>query len=61
MIHTYMEISQGKPLCNYLYLKLKCVLFIFSLFSPTKSENRREKRWHQREAGAPAGGKRIGK
>jgi hypothetical protein len=39
-----MEISQGNSLCSYLYLKLKCHVFhlIFSLFSPTKSENRKE-------------------
>jgi hypothetical protein len=28
-----MEISQGNSLCSYLYLKLKCHLFSFYLFS----------------------------
>jgi hypothetical protein len=39
-----MEISQGKSLCSYLYLKLKCHVFILSFvfFFPTKTENRRE-------------------
>jgi hypothetical protein len=51
MIHTYMEISQGKPLCNYLYLKLKCVLFVylFSFFSYKIREQ-------EGEEVAPAGG-----
>jgi hypothetical protein len=39
IIHIYVELSQG----NSLYHKLKChdFHFVFSLFSPTKSENRR--------------------
>jgi hypothetical protein len=43
IIHMHMEISQGNSLCVYLYVKLKCHVFhfIFSLFSFTKSENRR--------------------
>jgi hypothetical protein len=38
-----MEIPQGSSLCSYLYLKLNVMFFcfIFSLFSPTKSENRK--------------------
>jgi hypothetical protein len=60
MIHTYKEISQGNSLFSYLYHKPKCHVFCFicSLFSPTKSENRREeqvlprgKGWHQWERG----------
>jgi hypothetical protein len=31
--HTYMEISQGNSLCSYMYLKLKCHVFSFYLFS----------------------------
>jgi hypothetical protein len=59
-IHMYMEISQGNFLCSYLYLKLKShgFCFIFSLFSPKKSEKKREKQvlakgknWHQWELG----------
>jgi hypothetical protein len=30
IIHTYIEISQGNSLCSYLYLKLKCHVFILS-------------------------------
>jgi hypothetical protein len=53
-----MEISQGNSLCSYVYLKLKCYgfCFIYSLFSPTKLENRRVEQvlpkgegWHQWE------------
>jgi hypothetical protein len=60
IIHIYMEISQGNSLCSYYYLELKrhAFYFIISLFSPTKSENRREeqvlprgKGWHQWERG----------
>jgi hypothetical protein len=41
--HICMERTQGNSLCRYLYLKLeKChvSLFIFYIFSSTKSENR---------------------
>jgi hypothetical protein len=42
--HIYIEISQGNSLCSNLNLKqTKMLIFlIFSLFSSTKSENRRE-------------------
>jgi hypothetical protein len=44
IIHTYMEIPQGNSQCSsFISHKLKCPVlhFIFSLFSPTKSENKR--------------------
>jgi hypothetical protein len=48
IIHIYMEISQGKSLCIYLYFKqqkntISFFLFFFP-FSSTKSENRRADR-----------------
>jgi hypothetical protein len=55
IIYIYMEISQGNQLCNYPNLKVKCCFFhfLFSLFSSTKSQNRRAeqilsrgKGWH---------------
>jgi hypothetical protein len=60
IIHTYMKISQGNSLYNFLYLKLKCHVFhfIFALFfsykireqesgaSPAQGENRQ--RWEGR-------------
>jgi hypothetical protein len=39
IIHIYMELSQGKHLCVYLYLKQQ--KYNFFLFSSTKSENRK--------------------
>jgi hypothetical protein len=57
-LNICMEIPQGNSLCSYLYLKLKCHVFsfIFSLFSPTKSEHRRTEQvlprregWHRWE------------
>jgi hypothetical protein len=60
LINTYIDISQGNSLCNYLYLKLKwhVFCFIFHLFSPIKSENRKAEQvllkgegLHQWEAG----------
>jgi hypothetical protein len=44
VIHICKEISQGNSLCSYIYLKLAnhhVFLFIFYLFSSTKSENKR--------------------
>jgi hypothetical protein len=44
IIHKYMEISQENSLCSNVYLKqVKChaFLFIHSLLSYTKSENRK--------------------
>jgi hypothetical protein len=44
VIHICMGAAQGISLCSYLHLELgKChvSLFIFYVFSPTKSENRR--------------------
>jgi hypothetical protein len=50
--HISIEISQGKSLCSYLYLKQAKMSFF--LFSSTKSENRgtekvlpRVEGWHQ--------------
>jgi hypothetical protein len=43
--HIHMEISPVN-FCSYLYLKLSkmsCFFYIFSLFSSTKSNNRRTK------------------
>jgi hypothetical protein len=43
IIHIYMEISHRNSLYSYLYLKqAKMSCFSFSLFSSTKSENRRK-------------------
>jgi hypothetical protein len=33
IVHTYMKISQGNSLSSYLYLKLKCHVSCFYLFS----------------------------
>jgi hypothetical protein len=45
IIRIYMEISKGKSLCNYFYLKqtkISCFLFcLFSFFSSTKFGNSR--------------------
>jgi hypothetical protein len=42
IIHIYMEISRGNSLHSCLYLKqTKMPCFAFSLFSSTKSQNRR--------------------
>jgi hypothetical protein len=42
VIHTCMETTQGNSLCLYLKLaKHHVPLFIFYVFSSTKSENRR--------------------
>jgi hypothetical protein len=43
IIHICMEISLGNSLCSYLYFKQakKVFLFIFYLFSSTKSEKKR--------------------
>jgi hypothetical protein len=49
MIHIYIEISQENSLHSYLYLK-HAKLCIFSLFSSTKSENKRAE-WVLAEAG----------
>jgi hypothetical protein len=53
IVHTNMEISQGNTLCSYLYLKLKCHAFhfLFSLFSSTKSENKKVEQSLPREGG----------
>jgi hypothetical protein len=54
LMHAYMEISQENSLCSYLYLKPKCHVFhfIFSLFSPTKLENKwAQQAWCRRRAG----------
>jgi hypothetical protein len=53
IIHIYMEISQGNSLCSYLYLKQ--AKMSFSLFSSTKSENRRVEQvlWVGREGWYP--------
>jgi hypothetical protein len=42
IIHIYMKIPQANSLCGYLYPP-KCHVFhfLFSLFSPTKSVNRK--------------------
>jgi hypothetical protein len=39
IIHSYLEISQGNSPHSYLYLKLKCHVFLFYLFFPTEFEN----------------------
>jgi hypothetical protein len=42
IMHTYMEILQGIPLCSYLYLKqAKMSYFSFYLFPFIKLKNRR--------------------
>jgi hypothetical protein len=63
--HICIEITQGNSLCSYLYLKLeKChvSLFIFYVFSSTRSENRRaEQVQHGEEVSTDGRGEVVGK
>jgi hypothetical protein len=50
--HIYMEMSQGNSLYSCLYPKLSHVFhFVFSLFSSTKSGNRKTEQVLAREEG----------
>jgi hypothetical protein len=62
VIHVCVETSQGNSLCSYLYLKLvkmSFFLFIFYLFSSTKSENRRAEQVLPRRRVGPTGSGEI--
>jgi hypothetical protein len=66
IIHTYMEISQGNSLCNYLYLKLEChfFCFIFSHFFSYKIREqvcRTSPAWEGGEAGTSGRREVLGK
>jgi hypothetical protein len=63
VIHAYMELSQGNSLCSYLYLKLKCHVFILSFLFFFLLQNWRTRRVQQappRGRLAPVGGGGVG-